>query len=76
MMMIFLKHHFLHDQLHQLLQVVHQNGYAIILEKELKYNPTIDQYVGRKLFPHEINTFYRLLLRYLRMTISNGWAFQ
>src|SRR5204862_472628 len=41
--------------------------------KGVKVQSTIDQYVGRKLFPHEINTFYRLLLR---MTISNGWAFQ
>ncbi|CAB4475586.1 unnamed protein product [Rhizophagus irregularis] len=38
-----------------------------------KVQSTINQYIGRKFLPNEIDTFYRLLLR---MTISNGWAFQ
>ncbi|CAB4395903.1 unnamed protein product [Rhizophagus irregularis] len=38
-----------------------------------KVQSTINQYIRRKLLPNEIDTFYRLLLR---MTISNGWAFQ
>ena len=33
----------------------------------------MNDYIGRKLYPNEMNTFYKLLLR---MTVSNGWAFQ
>ena len=39
----------------------------------VKVQSSINQFIGRKLSPNEIPTFYRLLLR---MTISNGWAFQ
>jgi len=41
--------------------------------QEVKVQSSINQFIGRKLSPNEIPTFYRLLLR---MTISNGWAFQ
>ncbi len=39
----------------------------------VKVQSSINQFIGRKLSPNEIPTFYRLLLR---MTISNGQAFQ
>jgi hypothetical protein len=38
-----------------------------------KIQSSMNDYIGRKLYPNEMNTFYKLLLR---MTVSNGWAFQ
>ena len=43
------------------------------LGQGIKVQSTMDQFIGRKIYPNEIDTFHRLLLR---MTISNGWAFQ
>lgn len=39
----------------------------------VKIQTTMNQFIGRKILPNEIPIFHRLLLR---MTISNGWAFQ
>jgi len=38
-----------------------------------KIQSSMNDYIGRKLYPNEMNTFYKLLLC---MTVSNGWAFQ
>ena len=43
------------------------------LGQGIKVQSSMNNFIRRKVYPNEMDTFYRLLLR---MTISNGWAFQ